>query len=543
MLQPIAFKFGDWKPDVPPLANVAFPAQTEAYFNGGTVPLVTAENCYYRATGYRPYLPLSPISNALGSACIGAIGVYDTNGALQIFAGTANDLYKLSGTSWTKVSRITPAWAASTSYTLGTLIVDSNGNLQKCTTAGTSGSPSHPTWNQSVSGTTTDNTVTWTLLNLGAYQTSTNLSFQQFGNCLDVTNGIDVMQTIDVTAGTNFAALDTNASDLVPVPQVLGVIRDFLFAGNTNDSTNGVVPYRVQWSALDLDGSWPVPNTQNAFAFQAGAQTLYSEYGPVQAIGDNETFGIIFQATGIVRVEYVGGNVVFNFYTYEKKRGAVGPNAVVRCGDKYYFLASDGFCVTDGSSVQNIGYGKVNDWFFANAKASTLSTVSGCLDTINKLIIWAYESASGSALDSLIIYNYEEGFFTTCSQNCERLFSVLSGEAWISAGVDSSHKYGQFTGTAATTTITTQDFQINQGGRAFVNGVRPLLDGTASAAVGTRTNLSSSSTLGSYVAQETRSNISPQRADSMYHRISIQTSGSYTDAIGFTCFQKPSGQY
>jgi hypothetical protein len=54
------------------------------------------------------------------------------------------------------------AWAASTSYGLGTTIIDSSGNLQRVTTAGTSKSGTHPTWGSTLGATTTDNTVGWT---------------------------------------------------------------------------------------------------------------------------------------------------------------------------------------------------------------------------------------------------------------------------------------------------------------------------------------------------------------------------------------------
>ena len=58
------------------------------------------------------------------------------------------------------------SWAASFGYSLGNLIVDSNGNIQRVTTAGTSGTPTHPAWATTIGTTTTDNTVTWTLITL-----------------------------------------------------------------------------------------------------------------------------------------------------------------------------------------------------------------------------------------------------------------------------------------------------------------------------------------------------------------------------------------
>ncbi|MDE2101154.1 MAG: hypothetical protein KGL39_28155 [Patescibacteria group bacterium] len=55
------------------------------------------------------------------------------------------------------------AWTASNPYTVGQMIVDSNGRIQRCTTAGTSGA-THPVWATTLGNTTTDNTATWTLI-------------------------------------------------------------------------------------------------------------------------------------------------------------------------------------------------------------------------------------------------------------------------------------------------------------------------------------------------------------------------------------------
>jgi hypothetical protein len=61
----------------------------------------------------------------------------------------------------------TAGWQASHSYSLGTLILDNNGFIEKCTTAGTSGSGGQPGWNKNWNATTTDNTVTWTNIGSG----------------------------------------------------------------------------------------------------------------------------------------------------------------------------------------------------------------------------------------------------------------------------------------------------------------------------------------------------------------------------------------
>jgi hypothetical protein len=61
-------------------------------------------------------------------------------------------------------------WVASNPYNLNQEIVDSNGNIQLVTTAGTSKAGTHPTWKTTVDGTTTDGSVKW--LNVGAMATA-----------------------------------------------------------------------------------------------------------------------------------------------------------------------------------------------------------------------------------------------------------------------------------------------------------------------------------------------------------------------------------
>lgn len=68
-------------------------------------------------------------------------------------------------------SPIEAAWAASTVTNLGTTIIDSNGNLQRCTAITgdfKTGTPTHPTWQTTpVGANTTDNHVTWSLIQIG----------------------------------------------------------------------------------------------------------------------------------------------------------------------------------------------------------------------------------------------------------------------------------------------------------------------------------------------------------------------------------------
>ena len=54
-----------------------------------------------------------------------------------------------------------PAWIASNPYALGFAMLDSNGNVQVVTRAGTSKTGTHPTWSTTINGATADSTVRW----------------------------------------------------------------------------------------------------------------------------------------------------------------------------------------------------------------------------------------------------------------------------------------------------------------------------------------------------------------------------------------------
>jgi hypothetical protein len=60
------------------------------------------------------------------------------------------------------VGDVVPTWLASTAYVVGSLIVDSNGNVQLCSNAGTSKAGAHPSWSTTVfAPATTDGGVKW----------------------------------------------------------------------------------------------------------------------------------------------------------------------------------------------------------------------------------------------------------------------------------------------------------------------------------------------------------------------------------------------
>lgn len=129
--------------------------------SGAATPAVTdtalGSPSYYRALGTVSYPAAGQVQFAWslsGSTDWGALGINIQEMAL--YCNTAPVTLPAA------VATANPNWAASHAYVVGNLIVDSNGNVQECTTAGTSGA-SAPTWATTIGNTTSDGSAVWTL--------------------------------------------------------------------------------------------------------------------------------------------------------------------------------------------------------------------------------------------------------------------------------------------------------------------------------------------------------------------------------------------
>ena len=112
--------------------------------------------------------------NAIGSYSFPSSGSVQFNYSLQTtdYGASGMTIQELglfaNSTSITMPAAIgttNPPWSASLPRTVGAIVIDSNANLQRCTTAGTSGS-SAPAWSTSLNTTTADGTAIWTLIAL-----------------------------------------------------------------------------------------------------------------------------------------------------------------------------------------------------------------------------------------------------------------------------------------------------------------------------------------------------------------------------------------
>lgn len=198
-------KIQSWAPDQPRFGN----------------PCITAENVYPLKNGYGPFPDATSVSDALAATCIGAIELKQVDGTIHVFAGTATKLYKLSGSSWTDVSK-----------------------------AG------------------------------GTYSSSSQWRFAIYGSRVVATNGIDAPQEYDLGTDTEFADLPNAPVHTYPI-----VIRDVLVAVDVQDGSIYEVKWSAvndseQWDADCGGGSDDFPDGGPVVGGTGGEYgVILQEYG------------------------------------------------------------------------------------------------------------------------------------------------------------------------------------------------------------------------------------------------------------------------
>jgi len=377
--------------------------------------------------------------------------------------------------------------------------------------------------------------------------------FIRFGEVVIAFNGDDATQAWTLDSSTDFAALAGSP----PVFRHAAVIGNFIVTGFQPSAQN-----KVQWSSFNSATSWTVGTNQS------DSETL-PEGGVITGITGGQ-YGLIFQEDRITRMDYRGGNVVFQFRRIEDNRGAVQGKNVIQVGNLVYFLAEDGFYVTDGNSSRPIGANKVDRFFYNDLKFTFRERVRASYDHENKLVMWSYPSATGNNAgtqnDKIIIYHIASERWSIVELDHEIIIDYLSPgftleelDDYPASGTDdldaitvsldspvfigglrslgafnTSHKLGSFGGATLAAEIGTGETEIFPTSRSLISNVRPIVD--TSAAIGTLSHRNrvadSFSTTGTSTMHST-GNI-PLRKSARYFKfnLTIPAGTTWSDAQG-----------
>ena len=209
-------------------------------------------------------------------------------------------------------------------------------------------------------------------------------SFDQFNNSIFATTKRGgVFKLASIESDNTFVA----GSGSPPRANAVNVVGDFLFLGDLVEAGEVDAPYRVRWSSYNN----PDANWTTDVATQSGFVDMPSRFGVVTAIYGG-SFDLIFQNHGISRIWYSGGPTVFAKEVIEDERGCFAQTSIARVGGYIYFLSHDGFCRTDGASVEVISSDKVWDWFNSNRNKNDPQRVQAAVNWSARSIIWSFNA-------------------------------------------------------------------------------------------------------------------------------------------------------
>jgi len=376
----------------------------------------------------------------------------------------------------------------------------------------------------------------------GGYSSAFNWNFTQFGSVVIGANNSNKLQSWTIGSSTQFADLDANA----PVAKYVTVIRDFVFAGNLDNGTNS---NKVIWSDINSETTWVSGSTsQSDFQFLPDGGNITGMVG-----GE---FGLIFLERAIYRCTYSGSPLFWQFDTISKEFGCLEGNSITQYGNITYFLSDTGFFQCDGISISPIGTEKVDRYFFDDVDLSDLNSISSTVDPVKKIIVWNYKNSNGGR--SMLIYNIQLqkwsraettanviGTIATSGTTLEALDTTLGytsietipaslddrlwiGGKYLFAGVVNAKIVG-FTGTNYNSEIITPDIEV--GYNSMVILAKPQIDnGSATVKIASRKNLNDNILFGSLstASSEGRASL---RSVGRYHRLSINPTGSWTNAV------------
>lgn len=506
------YEFPEYLPDLP------------AYNNPG---MVDAENVIPAGNSYQQAQGLVDIYGAIDAYARGGFNASEPDGENAAFVGNETKLYRLVGNTITDVTRTLSAYATA----------------------------SEDLWD-----------------------------FTQFGNHVIATNFTDEMQTVDLSAAATTKFVDLSGS-AVPKAKYITTVKDFVMVGNLPDN-----PFRVQWSGIGDHTKWPTGGSDPVS--QAGFQDLDSQYGPIRGIVGGE-YAIVFQERAITRLEYVGSPIVFSFSTQETNQGTRYPKSIIRMGDSIYYLGIDGFFRFDGHRSVSIGENKVDRTVMRALDEARPDRVSSAIDYDKHVIGWAIPTGTSPNVspDQIWYYNYSRNsknrwavvkqqvdmLFTTrspgytmdnigtyltdqgLSDNMELLPAPLDSAFWMGGSFEFSgffpdgtnSRWGLFSGDALPAKLETAEAQINKGQRTELQLVKPIVTNNhntnaaemvVTMKIGSRNQISDQVTFGGTLQVDDIGQV-PCHVNARYHRLQVQITGSFADAIGVEVLEQVPGGY
>lgn len=303
---------------------------------------------------------------------------------------------------------------------------------------------------------------------------------------------VNILQKRTVRAAANFATLSGTAYPTGGRPagaRCIARVRKHLVLGyiNTGFDTG---PFSLWWPAIGSISDWPAGGTADALAKESGSEEMNGAFGQIVRIIGGEKFGIVVQERALTRMTYVGGSAVWEFDTYEKKRGGGLISSVtgawhapfVEIGPGLWLWANEqGVHTTDGYSVKTLSPGQVEEALFTNTISHADSGMSiaarAVFDERKGQVI--FKQDKGGSSNHHLVYNIRTNSFEIASGTT---YHILFGGTSATAGDNTSVAYSlgtdrklyKRTGSAGTIALQTGYIEPVPGKKVQLQGAHLL---------------------------------------------------------------------
>jgi hypothetical protein len=310
--------------------------------------------------------------------------------------------------------------------------------------------------------------------------------FAQFGRLAIATNGADAMQKINLS--TSIVSLLGGSP---PKFEILAVVKDFLVGAIRDGDV-----MTIAWSGQNDAEFWTPGQRQSDYS------TLPTG-GRINGILSGE-YGIILQRDRIVRMDYVGGNQIFDINEVSSNVGCVTKNSFAQWGNLGFFYSDEGFMMWNGAPTP-IGRELVDREFAARYTAADWLTMSTAVDPVNGIVMWSMpdriftyswnlqkwtvipiaSSVIFSGVTKGVTLDERDGAFGILDDNIDGV-GLPSFDSPVYSGGDpqlyvfnETHNLGALTGTPMQAKFTGNEIEIFRGRRACLRSARPDCDAVA----------------------------------------------------------------
>jgi hypothetical protein len=172
-----------------------------------------------------------------------------------------------------------------------------------------------------------------------------------------------------------------------PKFDMLAVVKDFLVGGVMNGNIQALA-----WSAINNAEGWTFGTDQSDYQVMPSG-------GKITGILSGE-FGVILQRNRICRMDYVGGNTIFEINEVSSNIGCVSVHTVAQWGRLGFFWSDQGPMMWDGAEIVPIGDEVITRTIQDAYDKTTWPLISTAIDPVNGVVIWALP-------DQMIGYNWK----------------------------------------------------------------------------------------------------------------------------------------